>query len=46
VDPYFDQIPSFRKKENLSGYFLHAKDDIPEVRKMAFEMIKSYQFDL
>jgi hypothetical protein len=41
VDPYFDQIPSIRKKENLSGYFLHAKDDIPEVRKMAFEMIKS-----
>jgi hypothetical protein len=41
VDPYFDQIPSIRKKENLSGYFLHAKDDIPEVRKMAFELIKS-----
>lgn len=40
-DPYFHQIPSIRKKENSSGYFLHAKDDIPEVRKMAFELIKS-----
>lgn len=40
-DPYFEQIASIRKKENLAGYFLHAKDDIPEVRKMAFELIKS-----
>ena len=40
-DPYFEQIPSIRKKENLAGYFLHAKDDIPEVRKMAFDLIKS-----
>lgn len=40
-DPYFIEIPSIIKKRDKMGYFLHAKDDIPEVRKMAFELIKS-----
>jgi hypothetical protein len=38
-DPYFHNIPSINKKKLNSGYFLHAKDDIPEVRKMAFDLI-------
>lgn len=40
-DPYFAEIPSIQKKKALMGYYLHAKDDIPEVRKMAFELINS-----
>ena len=32
-------MPSIQKKKSKYGYFLHAKDDIPEVRKMAFELI-------
>jgi hypothetical protein len=40
-DSYFDEIPSIQKKKATYGYFLHAKDDIPEVRKMAFELIGS-----
>lgn len=40
-DPYLVDIPSIQKKKKNIGYFLHAKDDVPEVRKMAFELIKS-----
>jgi hypothetical protein len=40
-DPYFLDIPSIKKKKSANGYFLHAKDDIPEVRKLVFELIKS-----
>lgn len=40
-DTYFQGIPSIEKKKSKYGYYLHAKDDIPEVRKMAFDLIKS-----
>jgi hypothetical protein len=40
-DPYFSGIPSITKKQAKMGYFLHAKDDIPEVRKMVFDLILS-----
>jgi hypothetical protein len=41
ADPYFHSVPSIRKKKETIGYFLHAKDDVPEVRKMTFELIKT-----
>lgn len=40
-DPYLLEVPSIQKKKSKAGYFLHAKDDVPEVRKIAFELIKS-----
>ena len=40
-DPYFQSVPSIQKKKNKAGYFLHAKDDVPEVRKMAFDLINT-----
>ena len=40
-DSYFINVPSIQKKKVQNGYFLHAKDDVPEVRKMAFELIRS-----
>ena len=40
-DDYLLDVPSIQKKKNTAGYFLHATDDVPEVRKMAFELIKS-----
>ncbi len=40
-DPYLFGIPSIHKRKSNSGYYLHAKNDIPEVRKMTFELIKS-----
>ncbi|MEX2410711.1 MAG: hypothetical protein WD607_04945, partial [Candidatus Paceibacterota bacterium] len=41
TDEWFAAVPSIIKKKAKSGYFLHAKDDVPEVRKMAYELIKS-----
>lgn len=40
-DSYFKGIPSIEKKIKNGGYFLHAKDDVPEVRKMGYDLIKS-----
>ena len=40
-DPYFTSVPSIEKKKAAYGYFLHAKDDLPEIRRMAFDLIKS-----
>lgn len=40
-DAYFKEVSSIQKKINTTGYFIHAKDDVPEVRKMVFEFIKS-----
>ncbi|MCK9404409.1 MAG: hypothetical protein M0Q26_13545 [Chitinophagaceae bacterium] len=39
-DGYFRDVPSITRKRENNGYFLHAKDDIPEVRKMAFDLIR------
>ncbi len=33
-DPYFAEVPSIIKKKEKTGYYLHAKDDLPEVRKI------------
>lgn len=38
-DPYFQDIPSIIKKQSKNGYFFHAKDDIPEVRKLFYDFI-------
>ena len=37
-DPYF-KVPSVIKKMNSAGFFFHAKDDIPEIRKIFFDFI-------
>jgi hypothetical protein len=41
ADPYYKDVPSIKKKMASHGYFLHAKDDIPEVRKQAFDLVAS-----
>lgn len=40
-DPYYEEIRSINKKKAFHGYYLHATDDIPEVRKSVFELIRS-----
>lgn len=40
-DAWFQSVPSVQKLKAKNGYFLHAKNDVPEIRKMAFELIKS-----
>ena len=32
-DPYFQDIPSISKKRTQGGFYFHATDDLPEVRK-------------
>lgn len=39
-DPYF-QVKSIQKKKQGAGYYFHATDDLPEVRKLFFDLIKS-----
>lgn len=39
-DPYYDKVVSILKKKSTHGYYLHAKDDVPEVRKAAYELIR------
>ncbi len=41
TDPYFKDVPSIQKQIKSTGYFVHAKNDVPEVRKMVFDFIKS-----
>ena len=41
ADPYYKEIPSIQRKINNHSYYLHATDDVPEVRKQAFELIAS-----
>jgi len=43
-DSYYDRVPSILKKKSKGGYFFHAKDDIPEARKVFFELIKDTDF--
>jgi len=42
-DPYF-QVSSVIKKKERSSYFFHAKDDLPEIRKLFFDFIKTVSF--
>jgi hypothetical protein len=39
-NPFFDVI-SIRKKKETTGYYFHATDDLPEVRKLVFDFIKA-----
>lgn len=41
TDSYFRGIPSIEKAKAKHGYFLHAKNDVPEVRLLAYEMINT-----
>lgn len=38
-DPYYN-VPSILKKTQNKGYYFHATDDLPEVRKLFFDYIK------
>lgn len=39
-DSYYKGVPSILKKAEKGGYFFHAKDDLPEVRRTFFDFIK------
>lgn len=39
-DSYFKRVPSIQKKIKSGGFYFHAKDDVPEARKLFYELIK------
>lgn len=44
-NPFYD-VPSIRKKKGKGGYYLHATDDLPEIRKEFFDLIKTIDCSL
>lgn len=40
-DPFFNEIPSIKKRLAKDGMFLHAKDDPPELRYKFFELLRN-----
>ena len=40
-DPYFKDVPSIQKKISQWWFYFHAKDDIPEVRKIFFDFLNN-----
>jgi len=41
TDSYYRGVGSVEKKKRLQGYYFHATDDLPEIRKLFFDFIKS-----
>ena len=39
--PYYKGVPSIEKRVRKGGFYFHAKDDIPELRKEFFDFIKT-----
>lgn len=41
ADSYFNEVPSIQKKIANGGYYFHATDDIPEVRKLFYDYVRT-----
>lgn len=41
ANPYYTAIRNVQKKVDTCGYYLHAKDDPPEIRKEAYDLIRT-----
>ena len=39
-DPYFKDVPSMQAKWQKTAVFFHAKDDVPEVRREVFRLLR------
>jgi hypothetical protein len=42
-DPYFNSAPSFNPARNKTACGFHAKDDLPEVRRMVYELLRKHE---
>lgn len=40
-DPYFQGVPSMQRETNKTAVAFHAKDDLPEVRREVFSLLKN-----
>lgn len=41
ADPYFAGVPSLRPESKKTAVAFHAKDDLPEIRKQVFELLRN-----
>jgi hypothetical protein len=41
-DPYFKDVPSMQPENKKTAISFHAKDDLPEVRREVFKLIKTF----
>ncbi len=44
ADPYFKKVPSIQPKAHKTALMFHAKDDLPEVRREVFALLKKHEF--
>ena len=42
ADPYFKDVPSMRQEQRKTARLLHAKDDVPEVRREVFKLLAGF----
>ena len=42
ADPYFQNVPSMQPRAKKTNSLFHAKDDIPEVRREVFALLKTF----
>lgn len=42
ADPYFQGVPSMQPAAKKTALFFHAKDDLPEVRREVFAVLKTF----
>jgi hypothetical protein len=40
---YYSSVPSVKKRIEKGGFYFHAKDDLPEIRKEFYDFIKSIE---
>lgn len=43
ADPYFSSVPSFDPAKNKTACGFHAKDDLPEVRRIIYELLNKHE---
>ena len=44
ADPYFQDVPSMQLEAHKTAEAFHAKDDLPEVRREVFTLLRQHQF--
>lgn len=44
ADPYFKDVPSMQPEQRKTAVAFHAKDDLPEVRREVFTLLRDYHF--
>ncbi|MDE0299415.1 MAG: hypothetical protein OXN17_12350 [Candidatus Poribacteria bacterium] len=42
-DPYFNNVPSMQVKARKTAFAFHAKDDIPEVRRAVYRLLRNME---